>query len=215
MSTRDWADATKDNIDPKLVSRLPRIPKSVQFRNAKLVGFGVHSEVYSVSASYKNRTVTVALKLFSERWKERFEAEVHAYEFLEHFSVWGVVPVSYGCDRDWDSKRLREVLGNAIQPTSPLRTPVSVIMLEYIPESAPLSPDNVNWRVCKETLRGLDLIHKAQVLHHDIGERNVLVSPPTERVVWIDFSSSYINPDDMEIWHERGVAHSLLYQHVV
>src|SRR5271154_760651 len=96
-----WAYATRNNIDPKIVSRLPRIPKAVKFSNAKLIGSGVHSEVYSVSATYKKRTVTAALKIFSERWTEKFEKEVGSYEFLEHFSVWGVVPVAYGCDKDW------------------------------------------------------------------------------------------------------------------
>jgi serine/threonine protein kinase len=168
-----------------------------------------------VSATYNERTVIAALKIFSERWKEKYEKEVRSYEFLEHFSVWGVVPVAYGCDKDWKSERLHGVLGDALAPTSSLRSPVSVIMLEYIADSAPLSTDNVNWTICKETLRGLDLIHSAQVLHHDIGERNLLIVTSTGRVVWIDFSSSYINPDDMEIWQERGVVHSMLYQEVV
>jgi serine/threonine protein kinase len=88
-------------------------------------------------------------------------------------------------------------------------------MLEFIAESAPLCADNISWRICKEVLRGLDLIHSAQVLHHDIGQRNILVVSSTGRVVWIDFSSSYINPDDMEIWQERKVAYGLLYQEVV
>jgi len=210
-----WAYATRNNIDLKLVSHLPRIPKAVKFSNAKLIGSGVHSEVYSVSAIYRKRTVIAALKIFSERWKEKFDKEVHSYEFLEHFSVWGVIPIAYGCDRDWSSERLHEVLGDALVPTSSLRSPVSVLMLEYIADSAPLSTENVNWRVCKEALRGLDLIHSAQVLHHDVGERNLLIVPSTGRVVWIDFSSSYINPDDMEVWRERGVVDSMLYQEVV
>jgi serine/threonine protein kinase len=161
------------------------------------------------------QTITAALKIFSARWKERFEAEVQAYEFLEHFSVSRVVPIAYGCDRDWNYERLWDVLGNVLESTSPLRTPISVIMLEYVAQSAPLSADNITWRICKEVLRGLDLIHSAQVLHHDVGERNILVVPDTGRVVWIDFSSSFINPSEMETWKEREVAYSLLYQEVV
>ena len=210
-----YADLTRNNIDPKIVPHLPRIPKAVQFRDAKFVGNGLHSEVYSVTVSYKKRTAFVALKIFPEKWKRRFEAEVQSYEFLEHSSVWGVVPISYGCARDWSSEQLRQVLGPALMSASSLRSPVSAIMLEYISECAPLSPDNVNWQVCKEALRGLDLIHAAQVLHHDAGERNVLVVPSTGRVVWIDFSSSYVNPNEMEIWRERGAVDSLLYQEVV
>jgi len=205
----------RNNIDPKLVAPLPRIPKAVKFQNSNLIGSGVHSEVYSVLATYKNRTITAALKIFSATWKERFEAEVQSYEFLEHFSVSGVVPIAYGCGRDWNHERLRDVLDSALEPTSPLRTPVSVIMLEYVGQSGPLSADNITWRICKEVLRGLDLIHSAQVLHHDIGERNLLVVPDTGRVVWIDFSSSFINPSEMETWKERKVAYSLLYQEVV
>jgi len=210
-----WAHATRNNIDPKIVSHLPRIPKAVKFRNAQFIGSGVHSEVYSFSVTYLRHRVTVALKIFSETWKEKFEREVHSYEFLEHSSVSGVVPVAYGCDRDWNHEKLREVLGTALVQTSSLQTPVSVIMLEFIADSAPLSADNITWRICKEVLRGLDLIHSAQVLHHDIGQRNILVVPSTGRVVWIDFSSSYINPNDMEIWHERKVGYGLLYQDVV
>jgi len=217
MTTDDegWAEATKDNIDPKVVRPLPRIPKAVSFQNARLVGSGLHSEVYSVSATYKTKTVTVALKFFSEAWKEKFEAEVRAYEFLVHSSVSGVVPTVYGCDRDWDLERLQKTLGNTREPTSRLRPPVSVVMMEYISESVPLSPDNVTWRICKEVLRGLYLIHSAQVLQRDVAERNILVVSSTGRVVWVDFSSSHINPDDMESWDESKMADSILYQHVV
>jgi serine/threonine protein kinase len=204
-----------DNIDPQIISRLPRIPKEVKFRSARLIGSGLHSEVYSISATYKKQTIIAALKIFSARWKENFEREVHSYEFLEHFSVSGVVPITYGCDTDWNRERLSDVLDNALEPTSPLRMPVSVIMLEYVAESGSLSADNIDWRICKEILRGLYLIHSAQVLHHDIAERNILVVPSTGRVVWIDFSSSYVNPSDVESWSEARLAESLLYQHVV
>lgn len=213
--SRTAAQPVNNDIDPKVVSRLPRIPKAVRFQDARVLGHGVHSEVYSVTATYKNRTITAALKFFSGRWKERFEAEVQAYEFLEHNSLYGIVPIAFGCGRDWDTQRVRDVLGNALAQTSSLQTPVSVIMLEYIPESAQLSVDNIDWKVCEQVLRGLDLIHSSQVLHHDIGERNVLVVPTTGRVVWIDFSSSYINPSEMEKWREREVAYSILYQEVV
>ena len=210
-----WAKATRNNIDPKIVPHLPRIPKSVEFQDARLIGYGAHSEVYSVSATYERQTITAALKFFSARWNDRFEAELRAYEFLEYFSVSTVIPIVYGCDRNWNHQRLREVLGSALNPTSSLRTPVSVIMLEYIRESAHLSVDNITWRISKEVLRGICMIHSAQVLHHDIGERNILVVPSTGRVVWIDFSSSYINPTDMELWKEAKVVDSLLYQDVV
>ena len=127
----------------------------------------------------------------------------------------GVAPTVYGCDRNWNRERLREVLGDALRPTSSLRTPVSVVMLEYIADSVPLSVDSVTWRICKDALGGLDLIHLAQVVHHDIREPNILIVPSTGRVVWIDFSSSFVNPNDSEIWNDRQVAYSLLYLDVV
>jgi serine/threonine protein kinase len=207
---------TKNHIGPEVVPHLPRIPKAVRLSDARLIGRGVHSEVYSAPATYKNQTITVALKFFSEQdWKERFEAELLCYEFLEHGSVSGVVPAAYGYDINWDYAKLLKTLGDSLFLTSPLRTPVSVLVLEYIADSVPLSPDCVNWRICKEIMRGLDLMHTAQVLHHDVGEQNILVVPSTGRAVWIDFPSSFVNPDDMEIWDERQMTHSLLYQHVV
>ena len=95
-----YADLTRNNIDFKVVLRLPRIPNGVKFQNARLIGSGVHSEVYCVTASYKNKTITAVLKIFSQIWKERFEAEVHSYEFFEHSSLFGVIPIVYGCDKD-------------------------------------------------------------------------------------------------------------------
>ena len=52
----------EDDIDPTRVPRLPRISKAVQFRGAEIIGHGVHSEVYTVMATYKKRTVKVVIK---------------------------------------------------------------------------------------------------------------------------------------------------------
>ena len=211
-------DFNKNNIDPKIVSRLPRIPKAAKFQNAKLIGSGLHSKVYSVSVTYRKKTIAAVLKVFSEeRWKENFEPEVHAYEFLAHFSVSGVIPIAYGYGDDWTNERFRrEVLGDTIlHRTSALESPVFVILLEYVAESAQLSPDNIDWKICKETLRGLCLIHSAQVLHRDIAERNILVVPSLGRVVWIDFSISWVNPSEMEAWDESKLAESILYHRLV
>src|SRR5271155_4392740 len=79
ISEDSYAHSMRNNIDPKRVRPLPCIPKGVRFLHARFIGHGVHSEVYSASASYKNKTVTGALKFFSGRWKKQFKAEVHSY----------------------------------------------------------------------------------------------------------------------------------------
>jgi serine/threonine protein kinase len=205
----------EDNIDPKIVSRLPRIPKTVKFQDAQFIGSGLHSRVYSASTTYKNKTITAALKVFSAMWKENFEREVQAYEFLTHFSVSGVVPAAYGYIDNWTHDQfLVEVLDDS-PSDNPESPPVYVLMLEYIGGAVQLSGDNIDWRICKEVLRGLYLIHSAQVLQRDIAERNILIVPSTGRVVWIDFSICWVNPYLGESWTESNLAQSILYHRLV
>jgi serine/threonine protein kinase len=213
----EYLYATRNNIDPKRVPSLPRIPKGVSFSDPKFVGRGTHSEVYSVVAKYKKKTATVALKIFSDKWKTKFEAEVQAYEFLRYGKVKGIVPFAYGYDTDWDYARLHKAVGRELdcRMTSTLQCPVSVLMMEYIAHSTHLSAENVTWRICKDVINALDKIHAAQVKHHDVALRNILIDPSIGRVVWIDFSSSYVNFADMEAWRERGCAYSILYQDLV
>jgi serine/threonine protein kinase len=141
--------------------------------------------------------------------KPKFELTRH---FCTPISV--VIPQALGCDRNWSWGKLLKVLGTGISATTELRSPMSLVMLEYIEDAQQLSPNNINWEICKEVRRGLKAIHEAGVLHHDIGEQNILVTP-TGRVVWIDFSSSYTYASNMELNNEECVAYSLLYQDLV
>jgi len=42
--------------------------------------------------------------------------------------------------------------------------------------------------LAEEALRGLRLMYNARVLHRDTELRNLLISPATNKAIWIDFS---------------------------
>ena len=203
------ASLNQETIPPLLL-----IPQATKYEGAEMIGRGAHSEVYKVRVNLEGQIRDVVLKIFSTQWKEEFEAEVNAYERLLHGNIYGVVAEALGCDRGWDNPKLLDVLKCGIPPWSNLRTPVSALMLEYIEDAVPVSSVNVDYEICKEAMRGINLIHSVRVLHHDVGEENILLTP-SGRIVWIDFSNSLPDPSDSELIEEKWIAHSLLWMTLV
>ncbi|RAH67094.1 uncharacterized protein BO66DRAFT_422433 [Aspergillus aculeatinus CBS 121060] len=70
------------------------------------------------------------------------------------------------------------------------------ILLEYLPDAEGLNCLNYSDERFEIAMRGLDDIHRAHVLHHDVYPKNILVVPGNpERVVWVDFDVAMTYPD--------------------
>lgn len=73
-------------------------------------------------------------------------------------------------------------------------------MLEYLPDAEGLNCLNYSDERFEIAMRGLDNIHRAHVLHHDVYPKNILVVPGNpERVVWVDFdvAMTYLDAQTM------------------
>ena len=71
------------------------------------------------------------------------------------------------------------------------------IVIQYFPNSVPLTDSNITFELAEKVMRGLTAIHGCYVIHGDIDDdeksilRNCLVTEQGQ-VIWIDFDQSHI-----------------------
>ncbi|RAK76480.1 uncharacterized protein BO72DRAFT_477979 [Aspergillus fijiensis CBS 313.89] len=115
----------------------------------------------------------------------RFRCELKAYKNLRLHGVCqnGVVPTL---------SHLNHSENDVYKPKA--------VLLEYLPDAEGLNCLNYSDERFEIAIRGLDNIHRAHVLHHDVCPKNILVVPGNpERVVWVDFdvAMTYLDAQTM------------------
>ena len=156
---------------------------------------------------------------------DRFKQELDGYAHLQHYGICdkGVVPKYYG----WFSlsrQHIQQILAlpdisDAARLMRRVKEPPQAVVLEYFPDAAQLTIDNVTEKLADAALRGLYEVHSAYVMHGDIDGRNILVLPD-DRVVWVDFNHSR-TPESAQrcarqhIFEELGRCWSEMYQELV
>jgi hypothetical protein len=126
------------------------------------------------------------IKLFRSGWMTPFNLERTAYEHLQAAQLVEFIPHVYGYGHRTLSEWGLEVDDDSIY---------YAIVMEWLGSMKQLSPETVNFTTACKLLRGLYKIHKAGVLHYDLYERNMMVTPGVKggRAVWIDFSCAHMN----------------------
>lgn len=144
----------------------------------------------------------------------RFESERTAYARLLASGICaeGLVPNCYGwMELSYNQEvSLRQVTG-LLDP--PHDTRHKALVLEYFPDAAPLSIDNISIYIAEDALYNLCRIHSALVQHGDIACCNCLLLPD-KRVVWIDFDHCRHPATGLrrsDLWGELCITWSLLY----
>ena len=155
----------------------------------------------------------------------RFKQELDGYAHLQHYGICdkGVVPKCYG----WltlSPQHIQQILAlPGISDTALLmkrvKKPPQAVVLEYFPNAAQLTIDNVTETLADAALRGLYAVHSAYVMHGDIDGRNILVLPD-DRVVWVDFNHSRTPESNQRcarqhIFEELARCWSEMYQELV
>src|SRR6266481_3206452 len=63
--------------------------------------------------------------------------------------------------------------------------PLKALVLEFLPDATRMTLRTITPQRAKDAMNGLDVIHRAHVLHGDVHPRN-LMALPEGRVVWVD-----------------------------
>ena len=127
---------------------------------------------------------------------KRFACEKDAYAHLLHYGACdkGAVPHCFGwlelSPADVDAIEALPGLASAWRGMRDDPSLPKALLLEYFPDAAQLSIDNVTSAVAQKVCRALYAVHACYVMHNDVNRRNILVLPD-ERVVWVDFDASW------------------------
>jgi serine/threonine protein kinase len=203
-------------IKPSQTDPLPQIADDVIFENPQFHARSYHSQVY-IADMVKAQTLTkVIIKIFPKTEKARYTKEVNAYRLLYHFNVpaSGVVPSIYGVLPDIDADKLEKIIDDEDPIEAPIFLPASAVVMEYIEGEHP-SLANMNPKRGIRILKALRKIQMAHILHNDTEGRNILISPSTGRIVWIDFSIAEVNHYANHGLEELDYTRSYLFQNLV
>ena len=117
-----------------------------------------------------------------------FTREARAYRNLLHGGACsaGVVPHCYGWSKisqaEWPMSRKHDWLLHFRNDAKPL----NALVLEFLPDATKMTLRTITPQRAQDAINGLDIVHRARVLHGDIHPRNLLALPEG-RVVWVDF----------------------------
>jgi serine/threonine protein kinase len=152
-----------------------------------------------------NSNTPCIVKIFSSRARIAYEKELAVYLAVDCQSP-HVTP-SKIWSGSWSASHYLVFLAGKLP--SMLRgreNQVDVIMLTYLQNATPLSRIDTSNRLeaVKSALRALLQLHEIGIVHGDPSAGNVLIRGIGPRVsaVWIDFSSSIMNPSKADISFE-------------
>ena len=158
----------------------------------------------------------------STLYVDRFEQELDGYAHLQHYGICdkGIVPRCYGW-LNLSSQHIQQILAlpGISDDTRLMKRVKEPVVLEYFPNAAQLTIDNVTEKLADIALRSLYEIHSAYVMHGDPYGRNILVLSD-DRVVWVDFNYSR-TPESAHrcrrryLFEELGKCWSHMYQELV
>jgi len=206
------------HVSDSEVADLPLLPKDTPLTNPRFLARSYHSDVYLIDVTYRDKTASAILKIFSKTLKHRYFKETDAYRYLHHYGApdEGIVPKIYGVLPSISKKRLSEILGNAVpDDQAPITTPASGVLMQHIRGAVSPSAENMTTKIAEAALDALGVIHSCHVLHGDAEGRNLLLYPETGKVVWIDFSCARINRSIYLASEERSPVKQFLYETLV
>jgi serine/threonine protein kinase len=164
----------------------------------------------------KGQVSRAVLKLFPKDLKDRYTNEVDSYRFLNHYGVSekGTIPRIFGVFPSINARKLNALLKDSIPIDATVSLPASAVVMEYVDGERP-TESNLTPILADRILDALRDIHRAHVLHGDTNPRNIIISPETGRVVWINFSSADINSDIVFAISEYALVQAMLYVEIV
>ena len=210
LASNDGSGSSWTDISIADTAPLPKVPRDTGFDNPEFVAQSFHSQVYRVDITIRGERKQAILKLFPKGLEDRYTRESTAYRFLIHYDV-AVVPKFYGDLPSIKKTLLRKILKSSVPEHVEIRLPASGILIEYIEGGEAPSSENMTVPMARAIINGLDQIHNAHVKHGDCNPRNIFVFPGTDRIVWFDFSTSFITEPGGLFDVERRAIKSLLF----
>lgn len=168
------------------------LPDDLIIKHWSEIDAGSHGTVRRALIQYGDFEGWLCIKLFTEEYKLAYEQETLAYELFRYRGIHRCVPDTYwkGAfpSSRWDGKP-----PNSFNIYEPI---VYGIVMELFEDFQEMSYSSLDIPTAQTICIALRRIHAARVRHGDVQEQNILLVNENgiRRVVWIDFSCSWI-PD--------------------
>ncbi|KAF8520746.1 hypothetical protein BU17DRAFT_65210 [Hysterangium stoloniferum] len=222
LSSNPWRDC-KHVIEPEyfrwilMSPQFPCIPQldSLEYRVIKRFESNDSTEVMKVHTTVNGIEKLAILKLYrdlTDGGTERdtmldgFILEFVAYSNITHFGLCdeGLVPHCYGwydfASELQDGAAILEKRHPYMSFIWEDKVPPRALLIEYLEDTAHLSPENYTPQIASDVLDTLQRIHSIGIIHRDPVMRNVLVHSDGKMFL-IDFEHAYTLPP--EVMHTR------------